>query len=45
MLPLAKSKIYHPMNMVPDLGAKKDNLKTKIFIGLISEADTEDSNV
>ena len=23
MLPLAKSKIYHPMNMVPDLGAKK----------------------
>jgi len=45
MLPLAKSKIYHPMSMVPDLGAKKDNLKTKIFIGLISEADTEDSNV
>ena len=33
------------MNMVPDLGAKKDNLKTKRFIGLISEADTEDSNV
>jgi len=45
MLPLAKSKIYHPMNMVPDLGAKKDNLKTTRFIGPISETFTDDSNV